>query len=237
EQDEYALRSHTLALKASRDGKLTDVVPTAVTKGKKKVVVHTDNGPRESTIEKLSKLKPAFVKPHGTVTAGNATYLTDGASAALLSTEEYALGKGFKPKAYLRDHLFVAQDPRDQMLLGPAYAIPKLLDKNGLTLKDIDVFEIHEAFAGQILANMNALDSNYFCQRHLKRPAKYGRIPMEKLNLWGGSVGLGHPFGATGVRLLSHAAHRLKEEGGRYAIVAGCAVGGTGVAQLVEMYP
>ncbi|KAH7689677.1 Thiolase [Aphelenchoides avenae] len=237
EQDEYALRSHTLADKAARAGKLTDVVPTSVPIGKKKETVRADNGIRVSTIDKLSSLKPAFIKPHGTVTAGNASFLTDGASAALISTEDYALKKGYKPKAFLRDFLFVAQDPKDQLLLSPAYVIPRLLDKAGLSLKDIDVFEIHEAFAGQILANLNAMDSDFFCQTYMKRPGKYGRVPMDKLNLWGGSLSLGHPFGATGVRLLAHAAHRLQEEGGRYAVVAACAAGGHGVGMLVEAYP
>lgn len=119
---------------------------------------------------------------------------------------------------------FSLQDPKDQLLLSPAYVIPKLLDKSGLTLKDVAVFEIHEAFAGQVLANLNALDSDYFCkvlfphlkkilrlfQTHMGRSGKYGRLPMEKLNLWGGSLSLGHPFGATGVRLAAHCAGRLK---------------------------
>ncbi|VDO24211.1 unnamed protein product [Brugia timori] len=127
-------------------------------------------------------------------------------------TEDYAIKKGYKPKAYLRDFQYVAQDPTDQLLLSPAYAIPKLMDKVGLTLKDIDVFEIHEAFAGQILANLNAMDSDYFCKEMLQRPTKYGRIAEEKLNTWGGSLSLGHPFGATGVRLVSHAVNRLQHE-------------------------
>uniref|UniRef100_A0A1I8A091 acetyl-CoA C-acyltransferase n=2 Tax=Steinernema glaseri TaxID=37863 RepID=A0A1I8A091_9BILA len=236
EQDDFALRSHSLADKAQKEGHLNDIAPVFVG-GKKAQNVDKDNGIRVSTIEKLSKLKPAFIKPHGTVTAGNASYLTDGASAALLMTEEYALKNGYKPIAYLRDYMYVAQDPKDQLLLGPAYVTPKLLDKVGLTLKDIDVFEIHEAFAGQVLANLNALDSDFFCKNEMKRSGKYGRIPMEKLNLWGGSLSLGHPFGATGVRLASHSARRLQHENGQFALIAACAAGGHGVGMLIEAYP
>lgn len=164
EQDEFALRSHTLAEKATKEGKLLDLVPYFVPRGKKQATVSTDNTVRVSTIEKLSKLKPAFVKPHGTITPGNSSPLTDGASAALISTEEFAQRKGYKPKAYIRDTLFVAQDPKDQLLLSPAYVIPRILERNGLKLQDVDVFEIHEAFAGQVLANLNALDSDSFCK-------------------------------------------------------------------------
>ncbi|PIO61602.1 thiolase protein [Teladorsagia circumcincta] len=151
-------------------------------------------------------------------------------------TEDYALANGYKPIAYLRQYQYVAQDPKDQLLLSPAYVIPKLLDKAGLTLKDVDVFEIHEAFAGQVLANLNALDSDYFCKEHMGRSGKFGRLPMEKINNWGGSLSIGHPFGATGVRLAAHAAGRLKEEKGQYAVIAACAAGGHGVGMLVEAY-
>lgn len=158
------MRSHTLAEKATKEGKLLDLVPYFVPRGKKQQTVSTDNTVRVSTMEKLSVLKPAFVKPHGTITAGNASPLTDGASAALISTEEYAKRRGYKPRAFIRDTMFVAQDPKDQLLLGPAYVIPQILERNGLKLQDIDVFELHEAFAGQVLANLNALDSDSFCK-------------------------------------------------------------------------
>lgn len=236
EQDEFAIRSHVLAERATNENLLTDIMPVFVP-GSKPTVVRKDNGIRVSSVEKLAQLKPAFVKPHGTVTAGNSSFLTDGASAALIMTEEYALKKGYKPKAYLRDFQYVAQDPVDQLLLSPAYVIPKLLDKVKLTLNDIDVFEIHEAFAGQILANLNAMDSDFFCKEYLKRSGKYGRIPEEKLNTWGGSLSLGHPFGATGVRLVSHAANRLRHEKKHLGLVAACASGGHGIAMLIENYP
>ncbi|KAL3072513.1 hypothetical protein niasHS_017487 [Heterodera schachtii] len=237
EQDEFAIRSHTLADKAFRENKLKDVVPMFVTSGKHKgTTVNKDNGIRVSTMEQMAKLKAAFIKPHGSVTAGNSSYLTDGASAALLASEEFAREKGYRPKVFIRETLFVAQDPKDQLLLGPAYVIPKLLDKVGLSIKDIDVFEIHEAFAGQVLANLKALDSDWFCQNYMKRKAKFGLLPLEKVNMWGGSLSLGHPFGATGVRLLAHAANRLQAEGGRFAVIAACAAGGHGMGMLVENY-
>jgi len=236
EQDEFALRSHTVAEKATKEGKLLDLIPYFVPRGKSQATVTTDNTIRVSTMEKLALLKPAFVKPHGTITAGNASPLTDGASAALITSEEFAKRKGYKPKAFFRDTLFVAQDPKDQLLLGPAYVIPKILERSGLKLQDIDVFEIHEAFAGQVLANLNALDSDSFCQKFMGRSGKFGRVPIEKINNWGGSLSLGHPFGATGVRLIAHAANRLEAENGRFAVVAACAAGGHGVGMLIERY-
>ncbi|NWX43697.1 ECHB enzyme, partial [Steatornis caripensis] len=234
EQDEYALRSHTLAKKAQDGGLLTDVVPFKVPG---KDTVTKDNGIRPSSLEQMSKLKPAFVKPYGTVTAANSSFLTDGASAVLLMSEEKALAMGYKPKAYLRDFVYVSQDPKDQLLLGPTYATPKVLEKAGLTLADIDVFEFHEAFAGQILANLKAMDSDWFAQNYMGRKSKVGAPPLEKFNNWGGSLSLGHPFGATGCRLVITAAHRLKKEGGQYGLVAACAAGGQGHAMIVELYP
>ncbi|CAG2111943.1 unnamed protein product [Medioppia subpectinata] len=223
EQDDYALRSHTLADKAFKAGLLNDIEPVTVPK---KGLIDRDNGIRVGTPEQYAKLKPAFVKPYGTVTAANASFLTDGASACLLMTEEKAKQLGLKPKAYLREFLYVSQDPKDQLLLGPAYATPRILEKAGLTLKDIDVFEFHEAFAGQILANLKALDSDWFAKEHMKRSGKYGAPDMSKFNLWGGSLSIGHPFGATGVRLVTTTANRLIKEDGKYGLLAACAAGG-----------
>jgi len=185
----------------------------------------------------LAKLKPAFIKPHGTVTAANASFLTDGASACLITTEEKAKQLGLKPKAYLRNFTYVAQDPIDQLLLGPAYATPIVLEKAGLTMKDIDVWEFHEAFAGQIIANMKAMDSDWFAQKYMKRQQKVGSPDMNKFNNWGGSLSIGHPFAATGVRLAMHAANRMVREDGQFGIVAACAAGGQGVAMLLERHP
>lgn len=221
-QDAYALYAHQSAARARDAGLLTQIVPAMVPPDFSPV--SEDNGIRDdTTMEKLRALKPAFHKPFGTVTAGNASFLTDGASATLLMSAEKAEALGLTPKAFLRTYTFVAQDPGDELLLGPAYAIPQVLAAAGLSMEDIDVFELHEAFAGQVLAVLEALKRN-----------GTGELPMEKLNTWGGSLSLGHPFGATGTRLLLHAADRLHHEGGRYALLAACAAGGLGHAMLLE---
>ena len=123
------------------------------------------------------------------------------------------------------------------MLAGPAYATPKVLDMAGLKMSDISVFEYHEAFAGQLLANLKALDSDWFCTNIMGRQGKVGTIPMEKMNNWGGSLSIGHPFGATGVRLAMHTAHRLIKEDGQFGLIAACAAGGQGVGMILERYP
>ncbi|XP_043244572.1 trifunctional enzyme subunit beta, mitochondrial-like [Amphibalanus amphitrite] len=235
EQDEFATRSHRCAMDARDKGYLCDVVPVKVPG--KEVLVEQDNGIRITPPEKMAAMKPAFIKPHGSVTAANSSFLTDGASACLITTEEKAKQMGWKPKAYLREMTFVSQDPKDQLLLGPTYATPRVLEKAGLKPKDIDVWEFHEAFAGQILANFKAMDSDYFAKSQMGRSAKVGAPPMEKFNNWGGSLSIGHPFGATGVRLAMHAAHRLIQEDGKLALIAACAAGGQGVGMIVERYP
>lgn len=235
EQDEYAFRSHSLAKKATSEGLLVDVFPYKAPG--RAAPLTSDNGIRPSSIEAMAKLKPAFIKPHGTVTAANSSFLTDGASACLIMTEEKALQLGYKPKAYLRDYIYVSQDPKDQLLLGPAYAIPRLLQKAGLTANDIDAFEIHEAFGGQVLANLKALDSDFFCQKYIGLKQKFGLLPMDKINNWGGSLSIGHPFGATGVRLVTTTANRLIKDNGKFGIVAACAAGGQAHGIIVERYP
>ncbi|XP_058804680.1 trifunctional enzyme subunit beta, mitochondrial [Phymastichus coffea] len=235
EQDDYALRSHTLAAQAHQNGHLTDMIPIVVPGVKE--AVSKDNGVRVSTKETLAKLKPAFVKPYGTVTAANASFLSDGASAGLIMTEEKAKQLGLKPKAYIREFTYVSQDPKDQLLLGPAYAIPKVLDKAGLTLKDIGVWEVHEAFAAQILANLKALDSDFFAQKYLNRSQKVGVPDLAKWNSWGGSLSIGHPFAATGIRLTTHAANRMIKENQQFSLIAACAAGGQGVGMILERHP
>lgn len=233
-QDAYALRSHQLAARATADGLLAEeIVPAAAPPDFEPV--ERDNGIRADTsLEKLAALPPAFVRPFGTVTAGNASYLTDGASAVLLASRERAEALGLAPRAVLRDYVYVAQDPGEELLLGPAYAIPAVLARAGLAFADIDVFELHEAFAGQVLAVLEALASPAFARDRLGRSEPAGVVPMERLNTLGGSLSLGHPFGATGARLVTTAANRLHREGGRYALVAACAAGGQGHALLLE---
>ena len=234
EQDEYALRSHRRAAQARDEGHLDPELCTAAVPPDFDPIT-TDNVIRDDTsLEKLRQLSPAFVKPFGTVTAGNSSALTDGASATLVMAQEVAEADGFAPKAALRDYTYVAQDPGTELLLGPAYAIPQVLDDAGLTLDDIDVLELHEAFAGQVLAVLEALQSDTFADEQLNRPSAVGTVDRDRLNAWGGSLSLGHPFGATGTRLVTTAAHRLQVEDGRWALVAACAAGGQGHAMLVE---
>lgn len=234
EQDEYALRSHENAAAARDEGLLDPELHPAMVPPDFDPVT-TDNVIRDDTsLEKLRSLSPAFVKPFGTVTAGNASALTDGASATLVMSQETAEADGYTPKAALRDYTYVAQDPGTELLLGPAYAIPQVLDAANLELEDIDVIELHEAFAGQVLAVLNALESDIFAEEHLNRSSAVGTVHMDRLNAWGGSLSLGHPFGATGTRLVTTAVHRLREEDGRWALVSACAAGGQGHAMLIE---
>ena len=234
EQDAYALRSHRLAAEATEAGKLhADILPTAVPPKFK--LLERDNTVRgDSSPEKLASLKPVFVKPFGTVTAGNASPLTDGASAVLLMEEEKARSLGLTPLARLGTYTFVAQDPGEELLLGPAYAIPQVLNRVGMTLEDIGVVELHEAFAGQVLAVLRALASDAFAQEKLGQKTRVGEVDMDRLNRWGGSLSLGHPFGATGTRLLTMAARRLHDEDSTHALVSACAAGGLGHAMLLE---
>lgn len=236
DQDKFAMRSHHLAAKATAEGLLDEELIPAKIPPKFSVVEH-DNGFRADTsMERLAKLRPAFIKPHGTITAGNASFLTDGASASLIMEEQTALALGLTPKAYLRAYNYVSRDPGEELLLGPAYATPNVLDTMNLSLEDIDVFELHEAFAGQVLAVLAALDSDDFAKNSLGKDSKIGAIPMDKLNTLGGSLSIGHPFGATGVRLVTTAANRLIREGGKYALVTACAAGGQGHAIILERY-
>jgi acetyl-CoA acyltransferase len=198
----------------------------------------TENGIKgDSTKESVGKLKPAFVKNGtGTHTAANSSFLTDGASASLIMSEERALELGFKPLAYLRDYSFKSCDPFEELLLGPTFCSQEILERNNLDLEnDIGVCEIHEAFAGQILSNLNAMDSQKFADDNFNGK-KVGKVDMEKMNTKGGSLALGHPFGATGSRLVTTAARRLQMEQERFALVAACADGGTGHACLLERY-
>uniref|UniRef100_A0A2I3GYB0 Hydroxyacyl-CoA dehydrogenase trifunctional multienzyme complex subunit beta n=1 Tax=Nomascus leucogenys TaxID=61853 RepID=A0A2I3GYB0_NOMLE len=226
EQDEYALRSPSLAKKAQDEGLLSDVVPFKVP-GKDTVTKH--NGIQPSSLEQMAKRKPAFIKPYGTVTAANSSFLTDGASAMLIMAGEKALA--------MRDFMYVSHNLKDPLLLRPTYATPKVLEKAGLTMSDIDALEFHKAFSGNILANFKAMDSDWFAQNYMGRKTKVRLLPLEKFNNWGGSMSLGHPFGATGCRLVVAATNRLRKEGGQYGLAAACAAGGQGHAMIVEAYP
>lgn len=234
EQDQYALRSHQLAAKATGEGLLKNELFPASPPPDFDPVLRDNTFHADTSMEKLANLKPAFEKKYGTVTAGNSSALTDGASATLIMEGRKAKELGYKAKARFKSYTYVAQQPGDELLIGPAIAVPKVLDQMGLTLKDIDVFEFHEAFAGQILTVLKALDSDTFARERLNRDRKVGEVPMDKFNLWGGSLSLGHPFGATGTRLITTAANRLQKEDGNFALVAACAAGGQGHAIILE---
>ncbi len=234
EQDKFAVRSHQLTAKAFEEGLYKDeVVPVEIAPKFKKV--SKDNGFRgDTTYDKMAKLKPAFVKAGGTITAANASFLTDGAACVLLMTEDKAKELGLKPKTAIHSYTFVARNMETELLLGPTFATAKLLEKTGLTLNDIDVFEFHEAFAGQVLTNLKCLASDQFAKEKLGRDQAVGIVPMEKLNTLGGSLAIGHPFGATGARLVTTASNRLIRENGKYALITACAAGGHGHAMILE---
>ncbi|MCO5234047.1 MAG: thiolase family protein [Chitinophagales bacterium] len=235
EQDDFAAASHQNAGKAQAAGHLSDVISVQLPPNFAPISI--DNGVRgDTTVEKISKLKPAFDKYIGTITAANASFLTDGATAVLLASEDKALELGLTPKAEIVDYVFTAGDLYDELLLGPAYSIAKVLEQTGLTIDDIDVFEIHEAFAGQVLANLNALKSEQWCKKQLGLDKPVGSIPLSKVNQWGGSLSIGHPFGATGGRLLTMAANRLQAGDGKYALLAACAAGAHGHAMIIKKY-
>ena len=236
EQDEFAKRSHDLAEEAWKNGfHEKEVIPVEIEPDFK--MIKRDNGIRSGTpIEKLAKLKPAFDRKHGTLTAANTSVLTDGSAVCLLMTESKAKELGLTPKAEIVDYCFTGQRLEDELLLGPAYAMSKVLDKAGLNLDDIDVFEIHEAFAGQVLTNIKCLANENFCKTELNKEKPVGQIDMNKVNNWGGSLSIGHPFGATGARLLTTSANRLIEENGKYAMLSACAAGAHGHAMIIKKY-
>jgi len=234
EQDEYAVRSHVAAAQATAKGLLADEVEPAQVPPSF-IPIMEDNGIRgDTSVDKMAGLKPAFEKKYGTVTAGNSSFPTDGASAVMLMSEEAANSLGYTPKVSVHAYALTAQDPVEELLLGPAYATPKVLNIAGLELSDIDVFEFHEAFAGQILANLQCLDSDQFATEKLGRSTKVGKIPMDKFNTLGGSLSLGHPFAATGGRLVITTTNRLVREDGTYALIASCAAGAVGSAIILK---
>ncbi|MEM7035558.1 MAG: acetyl-CoA C-acyltransferase [Bacteroidota bacterium] len=236
EQDAFAVRSHHLAHQAWEDGHLADEVSAVAFPPRFKTVTR-DNGIRPDTsVDRIKKLRPAFDRKFGTLTAANSSFLTDGAACVLLMEEKKALELGYQPKARIVDYAFTGQDLYDELLLGPAYATSKLLAETGLDLDQMDVIEFHEAFAGQILANIKCLGSDEFAQAQLGREKAVGKVNMDKFNRWGGSLSLGHPFGATGARLVTTASNRLQKENGKYALVAACAAGALGHAMILEKY-
>ncbi|MBV9773729.1 MAG: acetyl-CoA C-acyltransferase FadI [Gemmatimonadetes bacterium] len=235
EQDRWALRSHQLAAAATADGRLTREIAPVFVPPKYEEVVTQDNGIRADTsLEKLAALKPVFDRKYGTVTAGNASPLTDGASAVLLMSEEKAKAMGYEPLGYIRSYAYASLDPGDQLLQGPVYAAPVALDRAGISMKDIDLLEIHEAFAAQVLSNLQWWDSDRIAKERLGRDKAIGIPPEDRINVMGGSIAIGHPFGATGGRVTVTLLNELKRRGGQFGMVSVCAAGAMGFVMIVE---
>jgi acetyl-CoA acyltransferase len=243
EQEDFAIRSHKNAVAAQKKGYFADeVVPVEITKKKKQVAYLTDNIIRsdfEVMQEKFGKLKPAFRKPHGTITAATSSVLTDGASAVLVMSEEKARELGYATDVVLKSWHFSAIDPQPQLLLAPVLGWPEVLRKAGITAKDIDLFEIHEAFAAQVLATIRCLESAEFAKKYLKSDKAVLETPldMSKVNVNGGSLALGHPFAATGGRIVTSLSNELRRTGKRHGLISICAAGGLGGVAVLEHIP
>ena len=234
-QDEFALRSHTLAAAAWDEGKFDEEVMEVFVPNRFDQTIRKDNLVREGgTIEDYAKLKPAFDRKHGTVTAGTSSPLTDGASALLLMREDKAKAHGFDVLGFIRSYAFAALDPAGQLLMGPSYATPIALDRAGIKLSDLDLVDMHEAFAAQILSNTQAFESKEWAEKNLGRSEKIGDIDWDKFNVTGGSISIGHPFAATGARQITQTLRELKRRGGNLALCTACAAGGLGAAMILE---
>ncbi len=234
EQDEIALKSHQHAAKAWREKWFDQEVMHVPVPPRFEATVSRDNIVREDTsLEALGQLKPAFDRKYGTVTAGNASPLTDGAAALLLMSEERAKALGYTPLGFLRSHAFAATDPADQLLQGPAYAAPIALDRAKLTLKDIDLIDMHEAFAAQVASNVQAFESRSFAEK-LGRSQPLGVVDRARLNTTGGSIAIGHPFAATGARMVHQVLREMARRNAATALLTVCAQGGLGAAVVLE---
>ncbi|MEZ9905646.1 acetyl-CoA C-acyltransferase FadI [Vibrio breoganii] len=235
DQDALAHRSHAFAAEAWNEGKIRDEVMTAYPEPYKKWI-DTDNNIRfDSTIEGYAKLRPAFDRQFGSVTAANATPLTDGAAAIMLMTESKAKALGLEILGYIRSYAFSATGVEKDMLMGPSYATPIALDRAGITLNDLTLIDMHEAFAAQALANMKMFASDKFAQEKLGRDKAIGEIDMDKFNVLGGSIAYGHPFAATGARMITQTLRELKRRGGGLGLNTACAAGGLGAAMILEV--
>lgn len=236
DQDRFAAQSHHRAGEAWKDQRFAArVAPVAVPRGKELTLVTKDDHPRPDTSEdKLSKLKPVFDRELGSVTAGNSSPLTDGASAVLLAAEDVARAEGWPILGLLRGYQYTAIDPFEHLLMGPVSAVASVLDQTGLALSDIGVIEMHEAFAAQVLANIHGLASAKYCEEKLGRPAPVGEIDPSFVNQWGGSISLGHPFGATGGRLVLQLLDQMALKSAQFGLISACAAGGMGSAMIFE---
>jgi acetyl-CoA acyltransferase len=235
EQDRIAYQSHMRAAAAMDDGRIPKELAPVFLPPRYEVRVDADNLLRRDTsMEALAALPPVFDRTYGTVTAGNSSPLTDGAAAVLLMSEDRARREGYEPLAFIREWAVAAVDPGGQLLMGPGLAIPMALDRAGLTLADMDLIEMHEAFAAQVASNIQALESETWAREKLGRDQPVGKVDRERLNVAGGSIALGHPFGATGARVTTTLANEMKRRGARYGLLSVCAQGGMGFAMVLE---
>jgi len=222
-QGRWALRSHQLAARATDDGRLTAEIAPWFSSRPGEPVITQDNGiRRDSSLEQMAKLKPVFDRRYGSVTAANASPLTDGASAVLLMGEDTAATLGYTPLAFVRSYAVAAVDPGWQLLQGPVWAVPKALERARIKWKDLDLIEIHEAFAAQVLSNLQGF------------AAKGWEIDEDIINVMGGSIAIGHPFGATGGRLVTSVANEMARRDVALALVSICAQGGMALAMVLE---
>ena len=234
-QDEYAVRSHQLAAKGTADGRLTAEIAPFFLPPTYEQVETSDNGIRaDTTLEQVAKLRPVFDRRYGTVTAASASPLTDGASAVLVMSAEKATALGYEPLAYVRAYAVAAVDPGEQLLMGPAFAVPKALARAGLAWEELGLVEMHEAFAAQVLSNIQAFESKKFAQEKLGRSEAVGAVNWDTLNVMGGSVAIGHPFGATGGRVITTLANEMKRRDVEFGLISVCAQGGMGFAMILE---
>jgi acetyl-CoA acyltransferase len=234
EQDHFALRSHRLAAAGTADGRLLAEIMPVYVPPRYESVVTQDNGIRSDTsYDQLTALKPVFDKRYGTVTAGNSSPLTDGAACVLLMSEDKAYSLGYQPLGFIRSYAYAALDPGEQLLQAPVLAAPVALQRAGLTLKDMDLVEMHEAFAAQVLSNLRGFESQYWAERAgFSQPV--GDVDPARLNVMGGSIAIGHPFGATGSRITVTLLNELARRGGQFGLMTVCAAGGMGFAMVVE---
>jgi acetyl-CoA acyltransferase len=234
DQDRVALQSHARAAAATADGRLTaEIVPWLGGRNLDEITT-TDNGIRTDTsLEALAKLRPVFDRRYGSVTAGNSSPLTDGASAVLLMAEEKAEALGYEPLAFVRSWAVAAVDPGWQLLMGPAFAVPKALERAGIGWSELGLVEIHEAFAAQVLSNVQAWGSRAWAER-LGLPGPVGEVDWSRTNVMGGSIAIGHPFAATGARIITSLANEMKRRDVQFGLVSICAQGGMGYAMVLE---
>jgi len=234
EQDHFALRSHRLAAAGTADGRLVAEMMPVYVPPRYESVVASDNGIRSDTsYEQLSALKPVFDKRYGTVTAGNSSPLTDGGACVLLMSEEKAYALGYPPLGFIRSYAYAALDPGEQLLQAPVLAAPVALQRAGLGLRDIDLIEMHEAFAAQVLSNLRGFESREWAAR-AGFPEPTGEVDQARLNVMGGSIAIGHPFGATGSRITVTLLNELARRDGQFGLMTVCAAGGMGFAMVVE---